>query len=596
MIDKGFPNLLWFIGVVEDNNDPQKLGRVRTRIFGVHSQKQDDLDTQNLPWANIVNGTYNAAYKPPEIGSWVLGFFIDGNNCQQPVLMGTFLGMPTTTPSTYGDGNSGFKPYGDGSGVSKLYQPDMPRLARAEELHNTPVLLQNVDGDETVKTADGKEWKTPTSSYGTSYPNNLVYESKAGHVVEIDDTPGAERLNIFHKDGSYIEMAQGGRTVIKSTGQGYIIIGQDGYVYIKGDMNVNVDGNANISVKNDVNLSVAGSLNTDVRGDFVVSASGRIDLNAGETIRSRAAGVMVEAATDNVDIVAKNNLNIKSNNSVNMKSAANTNIQSQADMNLKSGSGMFTESTGEFNIKSGGNVAQSGSKIYLNSDDSAAKGAAEAAEASVTDMKAPEHRSQPVRMQQTTLMSYSGYGGSDVGFSEPKDNGGGEGGCSQEQPLNPAQQVPDTTSEVFSNKTNNPEIERYRTWLNYIAKCEGTDRGNGYNNTLGYGKFCGGEKNLVSMNLAQIKALQGEILHHPKNNLNSTACGRYQIIRDTLKGLQKNYNIPDSTIFTPDLQDQMAVWITKNTKGTYEALRGQWDSFKKQDPNVVLAHYRTTLV
>jgi conjugal transfer mating pair stabilization protein TraG len=39
----------------------------------------------------------------------------------------------------------------------------------------------------------------------------------------------------------------------------------------------------------------------------------------------------------------------------------------------------------------------------------------------------------------------------------------------------------------------------------------------------------------------------------------STAVGRYQIIRKTMQSLQTSKRLPDSTLFTPELQDQMAV-------------------------------------
>ena len=38
------------------------------------------------------------------------------------------------------------------------------------------------------------------------YPFNHVYESESGHVIEIDDTPDYERINVFHRSGARIEI------------------------------------------------------------------------------------------------------------------------------------------------------------------------------------------------------------------------------------------------------------------------------------------------------------------------------------------------------------------------------------------------------
>ena len=47
-------NPQFFIGVVEDINDPSKLNRVRTRIFGKHTEDITLLPTESLPWYNVV--------------------------------------------------------------------------------------------------------------------------------------------------------------------------------------------------------------------------------------------------------------------------------------------------------------------------------------------------------------------------------------------------------------------------------------------------------------------------------------------------------------------------------------------------------------
>ena len=47
----GRDGFIWFAGVVEDRQDPLKLGRVRVRCLGYHTDDRNVLPTEDLPWA-----------------------------------------------------------------------------------------------------------------------------------------------------------------------------------------------------------------------------------------------------------------------------------------------------------------------------------------------------------------------------------------------------------------------------------------------------------------------------------------------------------------------------------------------------------------
>lgn len=86
----------WWIGVVEDRDDPERLGRCRVRIFGLHSESKLLLPTKDLPWAVPIQPITSAALSGvgssplgPLPGTWVMGFFLDGEDCQQPAMLGT---------------------------------------------------------------------------------------------------------------------------------------------------------------------------------------------------------------------------------------------------------------------------------------------------------------------------------------------------------------------------------------------------------------------------------------------------------------------------------------------------------------------------
>ena len=101
----------------------------------------------------------------------------------------------------------------------------------------------------------------------------------------------------------------------------------------------------------------------------------------------------------------------------------------------------------------------------------------------------------------------------------------------------------------------------YRPMLDLIGLTEGTDRKCGYNETLAYGAYTGGDVNLVRMTLQEIDALQTKMLKHPKNNFNSSALGRYQIVRTTLRTIRKTLKLPATTLFDADMQDRCACYL-----------------------------------
>lgn len=89
-----------YTGVVEDILDPLKLGRVRVRVFGLHSDDRSLIPTESLPWATVatpatsasMSGIGNSAVGLLP-GSWVVLFFQDPDE-QYPVIFASFPGIP----------------------------------------------------------------------------------------------------------------------------------------------------------------------------------------------------------------------------------------------------------------------------------------------------------------------------------------------------------------------------------------------------------------------------------------------------------------------------------------------------------------------
>ena len=97
LMNKGFlgqDHFVWFVGVVEDRHDPQKLGRVKVRCLGYHSHDKTKIKTADLPWAAVMqpvggNALSGIGDSPIGIveGSWVVGFFRDAESLQEPMIM-----------------------------------------------------------------------------------------------------------------------------------------------------------------------------------------------------------------------------------------------------------------------------------------------------------------------------------------------------------------------------------------------------------------------------------------------------------------------------------------------------------------------------
>ena len=100
----------WFIGTVVSINDPLKIGRVKVRIYGVHSEDLNLIKEADLPWCQtIIPPTEDGV---PGLGrtvgikqgAQVVGFFADGKMSQIPIIMGSLITYGKPTPGQQGRG------------------------------------------------------------------------------------------------------------------------------------------------------------------------------------------------------------------------------------------------------------------------------------------------------------------------------------------------------------------------------------------------------------------------------------------------------------------------------------------------------------
>ena len=98
---QGKQGLVWFTGVVEDRNDPKALNRVRVRIYGAHTDDKTLIATPDLPWSEVLMPTTSPSLSGLGTtthglveGSTVMGFWRDGKDQQDAVVMGSLIGSP----------------------------------------------------------------------------------------------------------------------------------------------------------------------------------------------------------------------------------------------------------------------------------------------------------------------------------------------------------------------------------------------------------------------------------------------------------------------------------------------------------------------
>lgn len=344
MLDKnsmGLDGFVWFFGIVEDRQDPMNLRRVRVRCFGWHDDSLASIPTEQLPWAQVIA----SGDRPLREDDMVMGFFTDGRDGQKPIIMGRVDGI-FAQPNNPSKGFNDLRPQStlntaprfiqsaqyktDGSGIKLTEQKSAPRHPNSIELNtptitgvafnkpaNTVVQQRQQNLDTKVTTATGQTWNEPKPAYAPVYPYNQVYASESGHVIEVDDTPGHERIAFQHRSGSFIEWYPSGSVVQKVTKSRYSVVMGDDNIHVMGQCRITVGGGAYIRVVGDCNLEVDNNLNAGVAGDANFSVGGSFNVQA-QAVKIKASGD-VGIHGQNIDTKADQECSIQAGSVINVQ-------------------------------------------------------------------------------------------------------------------------------------------------------------------------------------------------------------------------------------------------------------------------------------
>ena len=345
----GEDGFIWFVGVVEDRNDPLKIGRVRVRCLGFHTNSVSQLPTKNLPWAHVMHPTTDPSMQglgntPSWLvpGTWVVGFFRDVDQKQQPIIIGSLPGIsehgannadgfndPRGIDTVQEDyrGEPMFGPYpGERSSGHDTGESDTSRLGRGmdSEEHNSLIdrrterlrgdpeppaepedpndktgiptaskpYLFNVSTETEQDLEERGYWEEPhpkgivadANPYKSgAYPYNHVLETESGHVFEIDDSPDYERLFRQHRSGTFEEIHRNGDMVTKIVG--------DNYEIVMGSENIVIKGNQNTG--QGLNITVEGDVRQLIKGDYILEVEGNYFRKIHNNERTKV-GVLVD--------------------------------------------------------------------------------------------------------------------------------------------------------------------------------------------------------------------------------------------------------------------------------------------------------------
>ena len=266
-----------------------------------------------------------------------------------------------------------------------MNEPDTNRLARGvsdgtcvafkDATRRTSIPIANHAGADT----SGGIWDEPLSSYNTVYPLNKVFESESGHVLEFDDSPDGERVNLYHSKGTFIEITPDGSQINHIMGDSFHITESNGNVLINGTCNITVmselnilcQGDANIEVNGEVDLVVHDNLNIGVAGDFNLAIGGEYNLlvegncntQVAKTMNSRAVGSMSMESSDALKLKTAKNISMEGGDTA---STAETLMKMSSDIKIET-SGSYAIKAKSFTLDIEGAIETTSNSILINS-------------------------------------------------------------------------------------------------------------------------------------------------------------------------------------------------------------------------------------
>jgi type VI secretion system secreted protein VgrG len=256
-------------GEVVDVEDPLFAARVRVKVHPMFSKIESPTA---IPWAVVGDPSFGGipnfgSIQVPPIGAHVWVFFENGD-WRYPVY---FAGAPAIS-----------------DGV-----PDYPTLSREDD---GTVEAINAATSKGVTTASGGSWDEPDSAYAAVYPNNRVFRSQKGILIEIDDTDDNVRFHVYHPSGTRTEVDNDGNTVEHVSAKKTTVIVGDNNIEVQGNQDTTTGGSWGVNVGSSGHIKTSGTMTIDAGGTTEINVTGACTVEASGNCDVKGSAVTVEAS------------------------------------------------------------------------------------------------------------------------------------------------------------------------------------------------------------------------------------------------------------------------------------------------------------
>jgi hypothetical protein len=217
------------------------------------------------------------------------------------------------------------------------------------DLQRANTTAKQIDGD------DGTEFSEPETPYDATYPYNHVYESESGHLREIDDTPGKERIHERHVSGSGYEIHPDGTKVVRTKLDNYDLTYGQHYTHIRGNQSTTVNGGVRVFV----NASGGGGRDASTQYHYTIEVGNNANVN----IQVNKGNVNVVSSDGNINLKSSKDINIEADNAIRIQGRS-MDAEFSGDWNETSRN--KTESTGTHQMNSSTTTIVGPDNINLN--------------------------------------------------------------------------------------------------------------------------------------------------------------------------------------------------------------------------------------